>query len=49
MRCRRPAPESVLAMQRPRKKMSIGAEILGVVTHDAYHAGQIRLIRKARR
>lgn len=42
------APEAVLATHRPGKGMSIGAEILGAAVHDAYHAGQIRLIRKAR-
>lgn len=35
-----------LARRRPGKQHSWGDEIIGIVLHDTYHAGQIALIRK---
>jgi uncharacterized damage-inducible protein DinB len=37
------APE-VLGTRRGREKRSVGAELMGLAFHDAYHAGQIRLL-----
>jgi hypothetical protein len=34
----------VLAVRRGREKRSVGAELMGLAFHDAYHAGQIRLL-----
>lgn len=39
------APEEVLARHRPGKPWPIGGELLRMAPHDAYHTGQIRLIR----
>jgi len=41
----RETPEPALARRRPGKKVSLGREMLGHVMHDAYHTGQIRLVR----
>lgn len=35
-----------LAQRRPGKRHTLGEEIIGIVLHDTYHAGQIALIRK---
>jgi uncharacterized damage-inducible protein DinB len=40
------APAKVLANVRPGGSRPIGLELLGTALHDAYHAGQIRLIAK---
>jgi uncharacterized damage-inducible protein DinB len=37
---------SQLARKRPGKRWTIGEELMGMVLHDIYHAGQIALIRK---
>jgi len=39
-------PQRVLATIRPGGTRPIGLELLGMALHDAYHAGQIRLIFK---
>jgi hypothetical protein len=38
------APSSTLRRVRPRKKWTTAHELLNVAPHDAYHAGQIRLL-----
>lgn len=38
-------PANTLRRTRPGGDRSIGAELLGMALHDAYHAGQIRLLR----
>jgi len=40
------APERVLAGRRPGRRHTRAHEVLGVAFHDAYHAGQIRLVRR---
>ncbi len=40
-------PATVLARRRAGTPHTLGGEVLGVVHHDAYHAGQVRLIRLA--
>jgi hypothetical protein len=35
-----------LGRRRPGKRHTIGEELIGLVLHDTYHAGQIALIRK---
>ena len=35
-----------LARRRPGKQRTLGEEVLGIVLHDTYHAGQIALLRK---
>lgn len=37
-------PAEALRRCRPGKSRSIGSELLGLALHDAYHAGQIRLL-----
>jgi uncharacterized damage-inducible protein DinB len=39
-------PAGVLRQCRTGKSTSLGAEILGLAFHDAYHAGQIRLLAR---
>lgn len=36
----------LLATVRPGRGLTIGMEVLGVATHDAYHAGQMNMIRR---
>ena len=40
------ATPSRLARRRPGKQHTLGEEVLGIVLHDTYHAGQIALLRK---
>lgn len=40
------APERVLASRRSGRRHTRGEEVLGVAFHDAYHAGQISLVRR---
>lgn len=40
------ASRRLLATVRPGRSHTIGMEVLGVATHDAYHAGQMNLIRR---
>jgi len=35
---------AILAVRRGREKRSVGGELMGLAFHDAYHAGQIRLL-----
>jgi hypothetical protein len=35
---------AILSTRRGREKRSVGAELMGLAFHDAYHAGQIRLL-----
>jgi hypothetical protein len=35
---------AILATRRGRENRSVGAELMGLAFHDAYHAGQIRLL-----
>jgi hypothetical protein len=35
-----------LVRRRPGNRHTLGEEIIGIVLHDTYHAGQIALIRK---
>ncbi len=37
-------PPQALRKRRPGRRRSIGMELLGLALHDAYHAGQIRLL-----
>jgi len=39
-------PEKELAKKRRGSERSIGEELVGLALHDAYHAGQIRMIAK---
>lgn len=39
------APEATLALRRKGQPRTLADEVLGVALHDAYHAGQIRLVR----
>ena len=34
----------ILSIRRGKEKRSVGAELMGLAFHDAYHAGQIRLL-----
>lgn len=40
----RGAGPAVLARRRRGKKVTVGDELMGMAFHDAYHAGQIRLL-----
>jgi len=40
------ATRRLLATVRPGRSLTIGLEVLGVATHDAYHAGQMHMIRR---
>jgi hypothetical protein len=40
------ASRRVLGTVRPGRNDTIAMELLGVATHDAYHAGQMHLIRR---
>lgn len=40
------ASRRLLATVRPGRTLTIGMEVLGVATHDAYHAGQMNVIRR---
>jgi len=40
------ASPRLLATVRPRRNLTIGMEVLGVATHDAYHAGQMKIVRR---
>jgi hypothetical protein len=40
------ASRRLLATVRPRRNLTIAMEVLGVATHDAYHAGQMQMIRR---
>lgn len=40
------ASRRLLATVRPGRSLTIGMEVLGVATHDAYHAGQMNMIRR---
>lgn len=40
------APARVLRSTRPGQRRTLADEVLGVATHDAYHAGQIQLLRR---
>lgn len=40
------APLRLLAERRPGRRHTRGEEVLGVAFHDAYHAGQISLVRR---
>ena len=40
------ASRRLLATVRPGRSLTIGMEVLGVATHDAYHAGQMHMIRR---
>ena len=40
------ASRRVLTTVRPGRSHTIGMEVLGVATHDAYHAGQMNMIRR---
>jgi len=40
------ASRRLLATVRPGRGLTIGMEVLGVATHDAYHAGQMNMIRR---
>lgn len=40
------ASRRVLATVRPGRSHTIAMEVLGVATHDAYHAGQMNMIRR---
>ena len=42
------ASRRLLATVRPGRRLTIGMEVLGVATHDAYHAGQMNMIRRMR-
>ena len=42
------ASHRLLATVRPGRSHTIGMEVLGVATHDAYHAGQMNMIRRMR-
>jgi uncharacterized damage-inducible protein DinB len=39
-------PASRLATSRRGKPYTLGEEVAGVALHDAYHAGQVRLLRR---
>jgi uncharacterized damage-inducible protein DinB len=40
------ASRRLLATVRRGRSLTIGMEVLGVATHDAYHAGQMHMIRR---
>lgn len=40
------ASRRVLTTLRPGRSHTIAMEVLGVATHDAYHAGQMNMIRR---
>jgi len=40
------APAAVLAGRRSGQRRTRAEEVLGIAFHDAYHAGQIRLVRR---
>jgi uncharacterized damage-inducible protein DinB len=42
------APAARLRAARPRRRHALAHELLGMALHDAYHAGQIRLMAKRR-
>jgi hypothetical protein len=42
----RELPDEVLARRRPGKSRTLGEEVLGAAIHDAYHAGQVMLVRR---
>lgn len=42
------ASRRLLGTVRRGRRLTIGMEVLGVATHDAYHAGQMNLIRRMR-
>jgi hypothetical protein len=44
----RRAPPSRLARVRAGQRRTLAHELLGVALHDAYHAGQIKLIASER-
>ena len=40
------ASRRLLATVRPGRSLTIGMVVLGVATHDAYHAGQMNMMRR---
>jgi uncharacterized damage-inducible protein DinB len=40
------AGRRLLGTVRPRRNLTLAMEVLGVATHDAYHAGQMQMIRR---
>jgi hypothetical protein len=40
------ASRRLLATVRRGRSLTIGMEVLGIATHDAYHAGQMKMVRR---